>query len=383
MRTLGASRRQVLGSVVLESVVIGLVGSIIGLFLGLAIAMGLTALLAATGVDLASGGLVFSMRTIVVSLGVGTLIALLASLRPALRATRVEPISAVREGAVMPASRFARYALATSAIVGIAAIGLFSYGVYADGLEIKVRIISLVAGVLLMFVGVAMIAARVVRPLAYVLGAPGARFGGTPGKLARQNAVRHPARTASTAAAVMIGLALITFVAVIGQGFKSSFSSAVDDVFVADYTVSAGLNGDPLTNKAARPSSAPGVTAISVRSGEAGSADRARHGCRREPDEGHRDKMGERLRRGARAARPGRHLRAEMVCRRSLAEARLAPDREDADRKDPAAACRRHRRPTEGRLGVRGGLDLHDDVRQLVRRPPQPVHLPQPQRRPI
>ena len=112
LRTLGASRRQVLGSVVLESVVIGLVGSIIGLFLGLAIAMGLTALLAATGVDLASGGLVFSTRTIVVSLGVGTLIALLASLRPAMRATRVEPISAVREGAVMPASRFARYAVA-------------------------------------------------------------------------------------------------------------------------------------------------------------------------------------------------------------------------------------------------------------------------------
>jgi putative ABC transport system permease protein len=271
LRTLGASRRQVLGSVVLESVVIGLVGSIIGLFLGLAIAMGLTALLAATGVDLASGGLVFSIRTIVVSLGVGTLIALLASLRPAMRATRVEPISAVREGSVMPASRFAPYAVATSAIVGTLAIGLFSYGVYADGLEIKVRIISLVAGVLLMFVGVAMIASRVVRPLAYVLGAPGARFGGTPGKLARQNAVRNPTRTASTAAAVMIGLALITFVAVIGQGFKSSFSSAVDDVFVADYAVSAGLNGDPLTNKAAKAvAKAPGVTAISeIRSGEA------------------------------------------------------------------------------------------------------------------
>jgi putative ABC transport system permease protein len=272
LRTLGASRRQVLGSVVLESVVVGLVGSVIGLFLGLGIAVGLTTLLRATGIDLPNNGLVFSSRTILVSIGVGTLIALLASLRPALRATRVEPIAAVREGAVMPVSRFARYALVTAAIVGAAAVGLFSYGVFADGLDLKVRIGSLVAGVLLMFVGVAMVASRVVRPLAFLLGSPGARFGGTAGSLARQNAVRNPSRTASTAAAVMIGLALITFVAVIGQGFKTSFTGAVDKLFVADYSVSAGSgDGQQLTNKAAQAvAKAPGVEAVSeVRSGKA------------------------------------------------------------------------------------------------------------------
>jgi putative ABC transport system permease protein len=199
------------------------------------------------------------------------LIALLASLRPAVRATRVEPIAAVREGAVMPASRFARYALVTSTIVGAASLGLFSYGVFGHGLEIKVRIVALVSGVLLMFVAVAMVAARIVRPLAFLLGAPGARFGGTPGKLARQNAVRNPSRTASTAAAVMIGLALITFVAVIGQGFKTSFTSAVNELFVADYSVSAGNNGALLTNQAAKAvAAAPGVEAVSeMRSGKA------------------------------------------------------------------------------------------------------------------
>jgi putative ABC transport system permease protein len=271
LRTLGASRRQVLGSVLLESLVIGLVGSIIGLFLGLAIAVGLMALLEAIGIDLPSSGLVFSLRTIAVSLAVGTLIAVLASLRPAVRATRVEPIAAVREGAVMPASRFARYAVPVSAVVGTTAIALFSYGVFASNVEVVVRVTALVVGVLLMFVAVAMIATRVVRPLAFVLGAPGARFGGTPGSLARQNAVRNPARTASTAAAVMIGLALITFVAVIGQGFKTSFTGAVDELFVADYSVSAGNTDALLTSKAAQAvATAPGVEAVSeMRSGEA------------------------------------------------------------------------------------------------------------------
>ena len=269
LRTLGASRRQVLKSVLLESLVIGLVGSVIGLFLGLGIAAGLKALVTATGTELPSGGLVFAPRTIILSLGVGTLIALLASLRPAIRATRIEPIAAVREGAVLPASRFARYALPAALTVIAAAIGLFSYGVFASGLDVMVRILSLVGGVLALFVGVAMIASRVVRPLAYVLGTPGAKLGGTAGKLARQNAVRNPKRTASTAAAVMIGLALITFVAVLGQGLRTSFTGSVNELFIADYAVTTA-DSTPLTNEAAAAlKKVPGVEVSEIRSSKA------------------------------------------------------------------------------------------------------------------
>jgi len=261
LRTLGASRRQVLASVMLESVVVGIIASIVGLFLGLAIAVGLKQLLETIGLELPSGGIVFATRTIVVSLAVGTLIALLASLRPAFRATRIEPIAAVREGAVTPTSRLARWAVPTAVVIAAAAVALFSYGVFADGIDIKVRLVTLVLGVLLLFVSVAMIASRVVRPLAFVLGAPGARFGGSAGSLARQNAVRNPARTASTAAAVMIGLALITFVAVIGQGFRSSFVSAVNELWVADYSLTAG--NEPLTSKtAAAAAQVPGVEVV-------------------------------------------------------------------------------------------------------------------------
>jgi putative ABC transport system permease protein len=270
LRTLGASRKQVLGSVILESVVVGVIASIIGLFAGLGIAKGLYALLAATGIDLPNERLVLAPRTVLVSITVGTLIALLASLRPAIRATRVAPIAAVREGAVLPASRFARFAVPVSLLVTTIAVALFSYGSFANGLDTKVRLITLAGGVLLLFVGVAMVAPRIVRPLASILGAPGARIGGSAGKLARQNAMRNPTRTASTAAAIMIGISLITFVAVLGQGLRTSFTSAVDELFVADYNVSGGTD-TALSNKAAPAvSKASGVEVVSeVRDAEA------------------------------------------------------------------------------------------------------------------
>ena len=109
LRTLGATRRQVLTSVLLEAFLIGVFASVIGLFLGLALAKGLNALLVSFGIDLPSAGTVFKTRTIVVSLLVGIVITMLAALRPALRSTRVPPIAAVREGAVLPPSRWARY----------------------------------------------------------------------------------------------------------------------------------------------------------------------------------------------------------------------------------------------------------------------------------
>ena len=252
LRTLGASRRQVLWSVVIEAFVIGLLGSVVGLFLGLGLAKVLNSLFVAIGIDLPHGSTVFATRTIIVSLLVGTIVTLVASVRPARRATRVPPIAAVREGSVLPPSRWARYGPATSLTVLVLAIVLVSVGALGSGIATGPRLLLIGVGVLLLFIGVSMNASKVVRPLAAVLGAPARTIGGAPGLLARDNATRNPARTASTASALMIGLALVTFVAIFGQGIRSSFEGAVNELFVADYALTSTNTFTPIEAEAGK-----------------------------------------------------------------------------------------------------------------------------------
>ena len=271
LRTLGASRRQVLWSVVIEALVIGVLGSVAGLFLGLGLAKLLNSLFVAIGIDLPQGSTVFATRTIVVSLLVGTIVTLVASVRPARRATRVPPIAAVREGSVLPVSRWAKYGPATSLTVLVVAVVLTCIGALASGLATGPRLLSLGIGVLLLFIGVSMNASRVVRPLAAVLGQPAETIGGAPGLLAKDNATRNPARTASTASALMIGLALVTFVAIFGAGIRGSFESAVNKLFIADYAVTATNTFTPIEAEAGKALvGKPGINDVSaIRAGSA------------------------------------------------------------------------------------------------------------------
>jgi putative ABC transport system permease protein len=271
LRTIGASRRQILGSVVLEALVIGALASVAGLFLGLVIAKALNALIVAVGIDLPRSGTVFATRTIVVSLVVGTLVTLLASLRPAIRATRVPPIAAVREGFVLPPSRFARFRTGFGALVTALGVGLLALGLFVHGQSVASHLFALGIGLLLLFLGISIFAPRIVPPLASLLGWPATKIGGAAGALARDNAMRNPSRTASTAAAVMIGLGLVTFVAILGQGLRSSFESAVNQLFVGDYALTSTDTFTPLTVKAEQAlRKTPGVEAVSgIRAGSA------------------------------------------------------------------------------------------------------------------
>src|SRR3954471_5657836 len=240
LRTLGASRKQVMRSVVIEGLVIGLLASVIGLFAG----FGLAKLLTALGGDLPEGGMVFALRTVLVSLALGTVVTLLATLMPALRATRVPPIAAVREGSTLPPSRLAAHSLKAAVAVIAASVAAICVGIFAGGLSTLAVALLLGLGILALFVGVALAAPHLVGPLTRLVGLPARRSGGIAGELANANSVRNPGRTASTAAALMIGLTLVTVVAVLGAGMRKTVESAVTDQVTAAYILD-GTDGMP------------------------------------------------------------------------------------------------------------------------------------------
>jgi putative ABC transport system permease protein len=271
LRTIGASRRQVRTSILVEAFVMGALASVVGILVGLGLGAGLFKLFDAVGFTLPNNGIVLHTRTVVVALVVGILVTILASLRPAFRATRVPPIAAVREGSALPPGRFHKYRPVGSAVVTVLGFAALVYGLFGSGLGTKQILLFMGVGTLLIFVGVSLLSARVARPLAHALGWPASRFAGAAGALARDNAQRNPERTASTASALMIGLALVTLVAVIAAGITKSFRGAVNDLWISGYAVTAQNNFDQIPIAAGNAAEhTPGVQAVAnVRGGDA------------------------------------------------------------------------------------------------------------------
>jgi putative ABC transport system permease protein len=266
LRTLGASRRQVLRSVIAEAGAIGVAASLVGLAMGLALAAGLTALFRAAGLDLPQGDTVFATRTVVVSLLAGTLVTLIAGVVPAVRATRVPPIAAVRDGAMLPEGAVSRRSPVIALVIAVAAGALLARGLPAGGLGTAERLLMLGGGTLALFTAVAVVSSRLVRPVAAVVGWPVAHSGAA-GALARENATRNPARTAATAAALMIGLALVAFTAVLGAGLIDTARSDVTDQVAAEHVVTSSTGWEPAPVAAGRAvaRAMPGADVSSVR----------------------------------------------------------------------------------------------------------------------
>jgi putative ABC transport system permease protein len=236
LRAVGATGGQVTRMVVLEAFVIALVSSIVGVIGGVLLAVGLQTVLRAAGAGLPDGPLTILVRTVVVGMAVGVIVTIISALLPARKAARIPPVAAMTEVLSAPTRR----SLSTRAIWGavITAVGVLALGA---GLftSIPNAIWFVAIGALAVFIGISVLAPLGAGPITSVIGWPLPRLFGVPGDLAVQNTKRQPRRTASTASALMIGVALVVFVAIFGASIKASVAEALGDVFPADLTISS------------------------------------------------------------------------------------------------------------------------------------------------
>jgi putative ABC transport system permease protein len=264
LRTLGAGRGQILGSVVVEALAIGILGALLGLACGYAIAVALNGLFVAIGIDLPTTALVTKDRTIVASLLIGIGVTLISSFIPALRATRVPPIAALLALEPPQSRRRGIVIAALAVLLGVAGLAMVLAGLFG-GASGGSAAGLMGAGAVAVLLGVSLFSPRLVRPLASLAGRPLELLRRLTGRLARENTQRNPARTAVTAAALMIGLAVVAFVTVFAAGIKSSIATAVDESFQGELVLQNSDGFSPISPRAAEAArQVPGVELVST-----------------------------------------------------------------------------------------------------------------------
>ncbi|MGI8810214.1 MAG: ABC transporter permease [Acidimicrobiales bacterium] len=239
LRALGAVRAQIVTAVVVEALLIGLVASAAGLLGGVAIAGLLKGLFDSFGFSLPAGGLAFQASTAVICMVVGTGVTLAAGVVPAVKASRVAPVAALREHAA-EAVRASRLRAVAGAVVTVVGVAVVLYAVLGGGDSV----LALAGvGAVLTMVGVVVFGPVVARPAAAVVGWPVIRLRGVTGALARQNAMRNPRRTSGTAAALMVGVGVVTLFTVLAASIRSSIDDTVSRSFGGDLVVNTGSFG--------------------------------------------------------------------------------------------------------------------------------------------
>lgn len=233
LRAIGASKRQISWSVVGEALLLGLLGGVLGILAGIGVALGLRALLAAFGVELPAGELVIAPRTVAVGMAVGVIVTVAAAWFPARRASQVPPVAAMRDDLALP-PRSLRVRAVVGSVLSLMGLGAVLLTVTSEDLPRRLIVFGLGAAALL--VGVIVLAPVFSRALVGAVGAPVARLGAI-GRLAVRNAQRDRRRTAATATAILIGLALVTAIGVLGASTTKSTDALVDEVITADLIV--------------------------------------------------------------------------------------------------------------------------------------------------
>lgn len=234
VQAVGADSRQVIRAVLLEAVIVGAVGSVIGVVLGVLGATGLRALLAAAELPLPSTGLTLEPRTVVIGLGVGTVVTTVAAVGPALRASYRAPVDALRS-----ASPGAPLIVSTPRMIAGSLVGGLAVSVLIGTAIDRGGLVGLAIGAAALTLAIMLLAPLGAAPLAAVIGTPVRALRRLPGLLARANAIRNPGRTAATATALLIGLGLVTFVLILVSSFRTSLDRVILERFRADYQIQA------------------------------------------------------------------------------------------------------------------------------------------------
>ncbi len=243
LRAIGASRPQVNRSVLTEALVIGLIGSTLGLGAGFLLAQGLRALFGTLGLDLSNAEFAVEPRTVLVSYLVGIGVTMLAAYLPARRASRIPPVAAMRDDVALPEASLHRRVIVGSVLV-VLGIGLMVAGFQVGDGSTGLTMIGV--GMLSILVGVSLMSPVIGRPVVELLGAAYRRLFGTVGQLAAQNSKRNPRRTAATASALMIGLALVSLMSVLGASASSSTDKALRQAITSQFIVS-NVVGSPFS----------------------------------------------------------------------------------------------------------------------------------------
>ncbi|HET7718328.1 MAG TPA: FtsX-like permease family protein, partial [Acidimicrobiales bacterium] len=274
LRALGASRRQVLASVIAEAVIVGIVASALGLAAGVVVAAGLQAMLAGFGFDIETGTVVFAASTVYFSVLAGVGVSVLAAVSPARKAAKIAPIAAMNAEVTGSSG----YGSKERVIVGLALLTLGVGSMLMALLGDVPNALAVVGlGVLAVFFGVSALGRTISLPLSRVLGAPLPRLRGAAGTLARENAMRNPKRTAASASALMIGVGLVGFITILASSTKASINAAIDRAVTGDLVVTSGTGffGGIDAGFAKRLESVPEVdSATGVRMGAAKIADK-------------------------------------------------------------------------------------------------------------
>ena len=266
LRIVGASRRQVFRSVLFEALLLGVTASLVGIGLGVLTASGLEALIKAFGITLPSGSLVFQSRTVFAGLLVGVGVTVVSAISPARQAVKIPPIAAMSTYEVAQRESSARR-LTIGAVIGVAGIVVLAIGLSQPAIQL------VGIGAVGIFIAVGILAPAIARPVSSVLGRPLARILGVSGRIGRKNSMRSPRRTAQTSAALMVGMALVSTIAVYGASLSKSATGTVSDAVSADYIITAPATGGPNTGFSLGTTEAvakvPGVTRVTnVNSGQ-------------------------------------------------------------------------------------------------------------------